>query len=284
MSTLADNALQRTAANGQPLLASTRWLLRVIAVLVFLVGIPLYTRSAHTASEFAWTIKPPLTAAFMGAGYWAACLLATQASMQRTWVNARLGLLAASLFTVLMLTATLIHLDKFHTHAATGIAWIVVYVATPIALAVVLPRQMRVAGGKPPRLAPMSTAARSVFTLQAAVMVVFGVALFVAGRGAQSLWPWLLTPLTARAIGAWLIGLGAGAALAAAEADWLRVGHATGAYALLGALQGIALARYSGSVRFAGGGGWIYAAAVLAIFLIGVASCFTALRSRRLAS
>lgn len=280
MSTRADNPPRVAAVDGQPLLTPTRRLLRVIAVLVFLVGIQLYVRSAHTASEFAWTIKPPLTAAFMGAGYWASCLLVIQASMQRKWANARLGLLAASLFTVLMLAATLIHVDKFHTGAATGITWIVVYVATPVALAVLLPRQMRVAGGDPPRAAPMSAGARIVFAVQAAVMIVFGVALFAAGHGAQALWPWLVTPLTARAIGAWLIGLGAGAAIAAAEADWLRVGSATGAYALLGVLQGIALARYSGSVDFAGGGGWIYAAAVLAVFVIGVASCVVALRVR----
>src|SRR5579872_4129536 len=59
---------------AQPTLASTCWLMRVIALLVFLVGIQLFVRSDYTASEFAWTIKPPLTAAFMGAGYWAACL------------------------------------------------------------------------------------------------------------------------------------------------------------------------------------------------------------------
>ena len=62
-----------------------------------------------------------------------------------------------------MLAATLIYLDRFHTHAATGITWIVVYVATPIAMAVLLALQVRVAGGKLPRLAAMSAVARAVF-------------------------------------------------------------------------------------------------------------------------
>lgn len=261
-----------TGPEPQPLLPATRWLLRIIAVLVFLVGIQLYLLSSHTATEFAWTIKPPLTAAFMGAGYWASCLLVIQASMERIWAYARVGLAAAGLFTILMLTATLIHLDKFHTHDITGIVWLVVYIATPIALAMLLPRQIRAPGAEPKRRAPMAPSARYAFALQAAVMLTFGVALFVVGHGAHALWPWPVTPLTARAIGAWLIGLGTGAALAVVEADWLRVRAAAGAFALLGVLQGIALARYSGSVNFNDPGGWLYAAFLFLIVLVGLYS------------
>ncbi len=256
----------------QALLPATRWFLRIVALLVFLVGIQLYLLSSQTATEFAWTIKPPLTAAFMGANYWASCLLVIQSSRERAWAYARLGLLAASLFTCLMLVATLIHLDKFHTHDATGIVWIVVYVATPIALAILLPRQIRAPGVAPRRLAPMSPVARCVFAFQAAVTLSFGVALFALGHGAQAMWPWAVTPLTAQAIGAWLIGLGAGAALAVFEADWLRVRAASGTFVLLGVLQGIALARYSGSVDFNAAGGWLYAAFVLLITLVGLYS------------
>ncbi len=47
-------------------------------------------------------------------------------------------------------------------------------------------------------------------------MIGFGGALFLAPELAGPLWPWALTILTARMLGAWLIGLG----LAAAQALW----------------------------------------------------------------
>ena len=48
--------------------------------------------------------------------------------------------------------------------------------------------------------------------LQAALLAVVGMAL-MAMPGSADWWPWQLTPLTARAIGAWCIGLAVVAAL-----------------------------------------------------------------------
>ena len=64
---------------------------------------------------------------------------------------------------------------------------------------------------------------RVVLCLQALVMLALGAALFVAPVGAASLWPWDLTPLTGRAIGAFLVGFGAAAAFAVADNDFGRL-------------------------------------------------------------
>ncbi len=53
----------------QPVAPLTRWLLVVIAILVFLAGIQLFVLSDATDRYFAWTIRPPLTAEFIGAGF-----------------------------------------------------------------------------------------------------------------------------------------------------------------------------------------------------------------------
>ena len=76
-------------------------------------------------------------------------------------------------------------------------------------LAVLWAIQLRLPGGDPPRRAPMSGGVRLAIYLLAAGMLILGVALFVAPLGAGVLWPWELTPLTGRAVGAWLIGLSA---------------------------------------------------------------------------
>jgi hypothetical protein len=193
-----------------------RWLLFVASVLVFIIGIPLFLLSEQTDRYFAWTISVPLTAAFLGAGYWSSFFIEFVAARERVWANSRVAVPAVFVFTVLTLVATLIHLDLFHLGdsfaAITQIGtwtWMAVYVSVPILLAVLWAIQLRLPGGDPPRRAPTSGGVRLAIYLLAAGMLILGVALFVAPLGAGVLWPWELTPLTGRAVGAWLIGLSA---------------------------------------------------------------------------
>jgi hypothetical protein len=63
------------------------------AFLVTLAGIQLYVLSGHTDRYFAWTIAVSLTAAFLGAFYWASVPLALLAGLRGVWVDARPGVL-----------------------------------------------------------------------------------------------------------------------------------------------------------------------------------------------
>ena len=68
-----------TAVTGAPphrvLLPAMRGLLGVFSVLTALAVVALFLFPSRTAELFAWTIQPPLTAAFLGAGYAAGCTL-----------------------------------------------------------------------------------------------------------------------------------------------------------------------------------------------------------------
>src|SRR5205823_914957 len=112
---------------ARPLTGGLRRLLLVASVLVFLAGIPLYLGTEQTDLYFAWTIKPPITAAFLGAAYWASCVLELLSARERVWARARLAVPALLVFTTLMLLATLLHLDRFHLNGsnivARGVAW-----------------------------------------------------------------------------------------------------------------------------------------------------------------
>ena len=66
-----------------------RRLLFTAAVLVLLAGIELFAFTGRTDRFFAWTIASPLSAAFLGAGYWAAVAIEALAGRQRLWANAR---------------------------------------------------------------------------------------------------------------------------------------------------------------------------------------------------
>ena len=72
-----------------------------------------------------------------------------------------------------------------------------------------------------------------------------GGAMYVAPSSAATLWPWVVTPLSAMAIAAWLLGFGVAAAHGAWQNDLRPFQGAALAYAALGALELVAVARYS---------------------------------------
>jgi hypothetical protein len=181
---------------------------------VLIAGIQLFALADRTEELFAWTIEPPVTAAFLGAFYWAAAVLAFISAAQPTWARARLGVPGVLAFIWLTLLLTLIHLDRFHldegdfTARFAAWVWLVIYILEPPALSWALWRQLRLPGGDPPRDQPLPRWVRGLAAAQAVVLCLLGAALFVVPLDAAKLWPWPLTELTARAVAAWLIALG----------------------------------------------------------------------------
>ena len=93
---------------------ATRGLLVGFVLLTVLATNQLYVLSAHTDAYFAWTIKPPLTAAFLGAGFAAGLVLVLLGLRAHAWVEARIAVVTVAVFSVLTLLATVLHRNKFH--------------------------------------------------------------------------------------------------------------------------------------------------------------------------
>lgn len=270
----------------RPLVPGMRRLLFVAGALVFLAGLQLYLLTEHTDRYFAWTIDPPLTAAFLGAGYGASVALEWLAAREQAWARARIAVPAVFVFTTLTLVATLLHLDKFHfgdpsviTVALTWL-WVAIYAGVPPIMLVLFFVQTRVAGADAPRSIRLPMWMRACLFAHALLFLAFGIALFVAPETLASSWPWLLTPLTARAVAAWLLGIGVAAAHAVREDDPTRVGAAMVSYVVLALLQLIALARYPGDVAWARPKAWIYVAVLLSMLIVGAYGTRSSRRSR----
>src|SRR5437867_9564956 len=128
------------ASEVRPVIAPMRWLLYAASSLVFLAGLQLSLLTEQTDTYFAWTIAPPLTAAFLGASYWAAVPVEIIAARQSTWASARVAVPAIWLFTTLTLVTTLLHFDLFHFSSAVPSAqaaawfWLAIYVGVPVAM------------------------------------------------------------------------------------------------------------------------------------------------------
>ena len=252
-----------------------RRLLYINSALVLVIGFPLYLLSEHTDTYFAWTIHPPLTAAVLGAGYWASFVLELLSARERLWVKTRVAVPAVLLFSTLTLVITLIHADRFHFHSPQLITragtwiWLGVYVSVPIAMGWLLVAQQRQARPDPGRVAPLASWVRIVLALQAAVMLAVGVPMLLVPRAMLGTWPWELTPLTSRAIGAWAIGIGIIAAHAAWENDWWRLRPMMPSYALLGLLLVISLLRYPADVDWSRAAAMVYVVFLATVLLLG---------------
>jgi hypothetical protein len=268
-----------TTPEGQPAIRTLgpgmRGILLVGAVLVLTAGIQLFILTDHTDTVFAWTIKVPVTAAFLGAFYFTAMVLALLSARERVWANARVAVLGVFTFIVLTLLATLLHFDQFHFHAGGSVArgaawlWLAIYAGDPPAILVLLLFQLRRPGGDPPRLHRLERWYRGLLLLLGLVALGMGIALFVAPDAAKKAWSWALTPLTARAVAAWLIGLGLVALAAVREDDWDRIRPVTYGLVTLGLLQSIALARYGDEVRWGSPTAWVFVAFLLVVLLAG---------------
>jgi hypothetical protein len=234
-----------------------RAMLYLAGVLVFITGVQLFVLTEQTDRFFAWTIKPPLTAATLGAAYWASCVLEIAAARKRVWVQARIAVPTVLIFTALTFVITLIHLDRFHLASPDPItqiaawAWLIVYAIVPLLLSMLWVIQARVPGSDPARQFAPGRLIAICLLLVGLVLIPVGAILLIQPTSIIPAWPWLLTPLTARAIGAWALALGIAMIHALWERDWSRIQTAALSVATFGGLELIALARYPGDVNWA---------------------------------
>jgi hypothetical protein len=230
---------------GRPLAGSMRVWFLIDTLLVASAGTQLFVLATSTDRFFAWTIEPPVTAAFLGAGYWASVPLVFLASRQTSWANARIAVYGVWVFVTLTLITTLVHIDKFHlddpesTARLAAWSWLVVYVVVAVGLPVLTLVQLRKPGGEPPRRMLLPQSFRAVVGVLTAAAAVVGVVLYVAPGTLP--WPWPLSTLTSQSVGAWLIGVALIMGQVVWENDWKRVRIAMVALIVLGALYLIVL-------------------------------------------
>lgn len=270
---MAETEGERPAAGTVPPVAPTvRRLLQVAAFLVFLAGVQLFVFPLRTDEYFAWTIGSPMTAVFLGASYWSAVGLELSAAAAPSWARARIAIPAVFAFTAITFVVTMVHLDLFHlgdehelnTRAVTW-GWIAVYAVVPLLMVAAVLDQRRLGLGAAPA-GGLPRPVRAVLVALAALLVALGAALLLDPLWADAAWPWPLTELTGRAIGAWLVGLGiaAGHARLLDDRPSLRPLGFTGV--LFGGLQAIALLRHGGELDWgsAAAAGYVVALVLIA--------------------
>jgi hypothetical protein len=217
---------------------------RISAGLAAVAGLMLFAGASETDRFFSWTIDPPMTAAFLGATYWAVVLLFASASRLTTWPAARIAAWPEATAACLLLVATLLHLDKFHDDLF-GYFWVGVYALGGPLLLLMVGLSERLAGRAQPSSGPrLPIGLRVLLAGHAIAFLAYGTLLFA--RPEDTAWAWALTPLTGRAVASFLLGFGVAAALAARQNRLRDLGGAAQTYCVLGGLELIAALIHSG--------------------------------------
>jgi hypothetical protein len=200
-------------------LRTTRVVSAVIIPFLVLAFAVLVGWPHDTARLFAWPIKPPLTAMLLGSVYLGGAYFFARAVRAARWHSIKGGFPPVATFATLMGVATILHWEKFtHSHVAFWL-WAGLYFTTPFLIAgvwVVNRRfEDRTADDEVLVPEPMARVIGAIGVL-AAAMSAF---LFLFPQAAIDLWPWTLTPLTARVMGA-IFALGLAAVGAFRERRW----------------------------------------------------------------
>jgi hypothetical protein len=181
----------------------------LLLALAVVNGLFLYLVPGAADTDYAWSIKPPVAAAFLGAGYLAGTVATGLVVFAtRYWRSLRMLALPLVVLSVLLIAATIIHEDRFKWDYPLTWVWTVVYVGVPFGVAFLWRRQERAEPPVPPAdraLLPLRLASGVI----GAVVLVVALTLFFAPEGSLAAdWPWALTPLLARATGAWYAMIG----------------------------------------------------------------------------
>jgi hypothetical protein len=189
-----------------PVLPATRWV--AIAIVPFLVvaGVGLYPWPASTGGWFAWAIHPTMATMVLAAAYLGGAWFFVQVATTAHWRDVRGGFPPVVLFATTLGVATIVHWDRFERGHVAFWIWAGLYFTTPFIVSGVAIANEVVARGAPARGGPaVPTATRAVAALAGVGSVALGLWCELWPGAAADAWPWALSPLTARVVGAVLM-------------------------------------------------------------------------------
>jgi hypothetical protein len=185
-------------------LPQTRVTAAAVVVVLVLGSTSLLVFPGRTADLFAWKIGAQMTSMALGAGYAAGAYFFLRVLFARHWHTVALGFLPITAFTWLMEIATLIHWHVFIHGRFPFRFWIVIYSITPVLVPLVWFLNRSEDPGVPSeRDTAIPPLARLILLAWGCLLIGLSAFLYLAPATASDVWPWPLTPLTSRVLGAW---------------------------------------------------------------------------------
>jgi hypothetical protein len=199
----------------------TRAVMFIVVLFLLAAFAILFFVPDRTGELFAWAIEPHMSAMFIGAAYLGGAWILLQTAVGKHWHRVQAVFPAVTIFTIAMLLSTVLHWDRF-SHGTLGFnAWLILYIISPFLIPALWLYNKRTDSKEPEKSdLTVSITARLITRIIAALVLLLVTAGFLYPRLPISIWPWALTPLTARVLCGWLSVIGISGLMISFDPRW----------------------------------------------------------------
>ena len=192
----------------------------VVLFLVAAFGI-LFFLPDRSGELFAWAIKPHMSSMFIGSAYLGGAWILAQTAIGPRWHRVQAVFPAVTVFTTAMLIATLLHWDRFSLGTIPFMAWLILYIVSPFLIPALWIYNRRTDSHEPEASDVIVSVTARLITRFIGTLVLLCVTIgFLYPTLLIPIWPWTLTPLTARVLCGWLSVIGTGAVMISLDPRW----------------------------------------------------------------
>jgi hypothetical protein len=258
----------------------TRWSGYVIAPVLFLAFVSLYSYPGGTGTYFAWEISPNLTPLLMGAGYGAGAYFFYRVVTIDEWHRVHVLFPGIAVFTLAMGVATVLHWDAFnHGHFSTWL-WVFLYVVTPVLIPVLWIYNGQTDSRTPPlEDETVPPIVRKVSGIVGVAMTLTLLVLFLVPEVMIEMWPWAVSPLTSRVLLGWAAVFSVVNVFFAFETRWSAAKIPIQCLVIWFSLMLVGFARSWGDVDPSNSLLWVVLGGI-AIYLVGLSGLYLAMERR----
>ena len=193
------------AVRDDRLLAPAFWTAVCIIPVLTAAFVILYLMPGRTKALWAWEIKPHMSALVMGGGYISGAYLFFRVARDKRWHRVGVAFVGTTVFTSVLLAATVLHWDKFNHDHVSFWAWLALYVVTPPLLPWLWARNRSTDPGTlEEHDVEVPRALRTWVAIGGAGQLCVAAAMFLFPEDAVDIWPWKATPLTVRSLSAYV--------------------------------------------------------------------------------
>jgi hypothetical protein len=204
------------------ILRYTRGLSLFIAPFLLVAFLVLYPFPDQTQRLFAWTIQPTMTPMVLASAYLGGFYFFVRVLRERRWASVKAGFGSVALFASLLGVATILHWDRFnHAHVAFWL-WTGLYFTAPFLVIGAWIVNRRVAAPPTADEPRLGGGTRWVVGIIGLAALAQGVVMFAAPAVIIPIWPWTLTPLTCRVVGA-IFCLGSAGISVLVDQRWVTI-------------------------------------------------------------
>jgi hypothetical protein len=258
-----------TRVRDDRILPETRLVSAIIVPFLVAAFTILYLFPDHTKELFAWGIQPRMSAMMLGAAYIGGAYFFVRAAAFARWHWVKVGFLPVTTFATLMGIATILHWDRFNHSHISFFAWATLYFTTPFIVFLLWLRNRSTDPGPdtfPDRRVPRLV--RLVIGIVGGLTLLTSIFLFLQPGFMISTWPWQLTPLTARVMGALFALTGVGELTIALDVRWSAVRIALQSQMIGIAMISLAIVFSWNNFNQANPLTWIFLASILFLLVV----------------